>query len=337
MTAAEHTAGEPAGDQGTTTRRAAVLGHPIAHSLSPVLHTAAYRALGLTGWEYGRHDVDEDWLPGFLSGLDPTWAGLSLTMPLKHRIMDLVDHVDPLAAAVGAVNTVLVSPAGSGDTVTLTGTNTDVHGLVQALREGLASPGPFAGGPGHRAAAGTPSAERGRGKKITSAVVLGGGATAASALAALAELGCTSPRVLVRSLDRVGELTGAIARMGVTPEVVEFDLTGADPRLTYELTSADVVVSTLPPRAADPLAKGLLHDARLDEEDRPGVLLDVAYDPRPTKLAATWELMAGVAVSGERMLLHQAVEQVRLMTGYTGDLAPVVTAMDTALNQALDV
>jgi hypothetical protein len=168
-------------------RRAAVLGHPITHSLSPALHTAAYRALGLDGWEYGRHDVDEHDLETFLRDLDRSWAGLSLTMPLKHRALELVDHVDPLAAAVGAVNTVLVTPTG------LTGTNTDVYGLVQALREGL---GPAAGI--DRAA-------------VNGAVVLGGGATAASALAALAELGQTSPRVLVRSLDRTAELRAAIS------------------------------------------------------------------------------------------------------------------------------
>lgn len=285
--------------------RAAVLGHPITHSLSPALHTAAYRALGLDGWEYGRHDVDEDGLETFLADVNQDWAGLSLTMPLKHRALELVDHVEPLAAAVGAVNTVLVSPAGRG--VTLTGTNTDVYGLVQALREGLASRPP----------------------DPARAVVLGGGATAASALAALAELGCTSARVLVRSLDRIGELRAAIARMGVTPELVAADLTGADGKVARELAAADVVVSTLPPRAADRLAAAV--------GPLGGVLLDVAYDPRPTALHTAWTAAGGTAVPGERMLLHQAVEQVRLMTGHTGPLADVVAAMDAALAAALDV
>ncbi|GAB3167027.1 shikimate dehydrogenase [Myceligenerans halotolerans] len=290
--------------------RAAVLGHPIAHSLSPTLHTAAYRALGLDDWDYGRHDVAEDDLEKFLAGVDRDWAGLSLTMPLKHRALELVDHVDPPAAAVGAVNTVLVSPAGPAGGVTLTGTNTDVYGLVQALREGLSS----------------------RPAAVTNAVVLGGGATAASTLAALAELGCTSARVLVRSLDRIGELRAAIARMGVTPELAEADLTGADGQVAQELAAADVVVSTLPPRAADPLAPAVGH---LDAPR--GVLLDVAYDPRPTALHTAWAAAGGVAVSGERMLLHQAVEQVRLMTGGTGPLPGVLAAMDAALAAALDV
>lgn len=347
--------------------RAAVLGHPIAHSLSPVLHTAAYRALGLDDWEYGRHDVDEDGLETFLSGLDRRWAGLSLTMPLKHRALELVDHVDPLAAAVGAVNTVLVSPSGpAGDTaggVTLTGTNTDVYGLVQALREGLASRPAAAAGAGPAAGSddatgvSTPASASvhtaATGPAVTRALVLGGGATAASALAALAELGCTSARVLVRSLDRTGELRAAITRMGVTPQLAEADLTGADGHVVRELAAADVVVSTLPPRAADPLAAAVGHLAGHDtpphtphgtlpgapeppgtpREAPRGVLLDVAYDPRPTALHTAWAAAGGAAVSGERMLLHQAVEQVRLMTGSTGPLA----AMDAALAVALDV
>ncbi|NEC92910.1 shikimate dehydrogenase, partial [Streptomyces sp. SID12501] len=110
----------------TAVHRAAVLGHPVAHSLSPVLHAAAYAALGLDGWRYDAVDVTEDALVTFLRDLDPTWAGLSLTMPLKQTVLPLLDHVEPLAEVVGAVNTVLVHGAGAGRT--LTGANTDVHG-----------------------------------------------------------------------------------------------------------------------------------------------------------------------------------------------------------------
>lgn len=281
-----------------TTRRAAVLGHPISHSLSPVLHTAAYRALGLEGWEYTAVDVDEGDLEGCLRDVDLSWAGLSLTMPLKQVVFPLLDHVDPLAQAVGAVNTVLVGTARCG--VTLTGTNTDVHGLVAALREGGAS-------------------------RAGSAVVLGGGATAASALAALAELGCTTPRVLVRSFDRISALREAVARMGVSPsfELLERGSTVA------ALAGADAVVSTMPKHAADPWAQALLDD----DAAAGGVLIDVVYDPRPTALSAAWARAGGAVVGGERMLLHQAAEQVRLMTGRTAPLA----AMDEALAEALAV
>lgn len=289
-------------------RRAAVLGHPIAHSLSPVLHRAAYRTLGLDGWSYDAVDVTEEQLPAFVGDLDATWAGLSLTMPLKQTVLPLLDHVEPLAAVVGAVNTVLVQAGGSGRPV-LTGANTDVHGIVAALSEGLGAPGDA----GERAPART-------------AVVLGAGATAASALAALAELGCPAPVVLARSLGRTGALARAAHRMGVEPVFRSFDGAPA------ALAGADLVVSTLPPHAADDLA-ATLSAAGPAGGPRPGaVLLDVAYDPRPTALHAAWLAANGVAVPGERMLLHQAVEQVRLMTGRPGPLA----AMDAALGAALD-
>ena len=134
-----------------------MLGHPIAHSLSPVLHRTAYRQLGLD-WEYEAHDVDEAGLPGFLDGCGPQWAGLSLTMPLKRVVLPLLDDVSELVGVVGGANTVVMGPAGR------VGHNTDVAGIVEALRDIGAESGP--------------------------AVVLGGGATAASALAALHQLGC---------------------------------------------------------------------------------------------------------------------------------------------------
>lgn len=298
----------------TPSRRAAVLGHPVAHSLSPVLHTAAYRALGLAGWDYGVHDVTEDTLAGFLDDVDSdpagAWAGLSLTMPLKQAVIPLLDHVEPLAEAVGAVNTVLFTAVGG--TVTTTGTNTDVHGIVAALREGLGA----------------------EARPVAEAVVLGGGATAASALAALAELGCPSARVFVRSLDRIGPLRAAVARMGVTPSFEVFD----DTATTSALVTADAVVSTTPKYAADTWAKlltdGAAGDGGAGADDAPrGVLLDVVYDPRPTALQSAWTALGARAVGGERMLLHQAAEQVRLMTGH---MAPL-SAMDEALRAVLAV
>ncbi len=275
------------------TRRAAVLGHPVAHSLSPTLHRAAYAALGLDEWAYDPVDVTEEQLAEFVAGLSDEWAGLSLTMPLKQTVLPLLDHVEPLAQVVGAVNTVLLQ--GSGPARTLIGANTDVHGLVAALREGL-----------------------GEGRTVTRAVVLGAGATAASTLAALAELGCTQPLVLVRSVARAGGLLRAAHRMGVSPALRALD------DAPSAVLDTDVVVSTLPPHAADPVAAQLTTAPA-------GVLLDVAYDPRPTALHARWSELGGTAVGGERMLLHQAAEQVRLMTGRPAPIGD----MDAALVRAL--
>jgi len=199
------------------THRAAVLGMPIEHSLSPVLHTAAYAALGLSGWEYGRFAVDEAGLPGFVAGLGPEWAGLSLTMPLKRVALDVSDEVAPDTAAIGAANTLVRREDGSG----WLAVNTDVVGIEESLRAvGVASVG--------------------------HAVVIGAGGTAQAALAALRRLGETAPTVLVRDPARAGALRETAERLGVTPRIV-----GGFPQAP--LPAADVVISTVPAGAADAL------------------------------------------------------------------------------------
>ncbi len=194
------------------TRRAAVLGRPVGHSLSPVLHTAAYAALGLD-WAYTAIDCGQDELAGVLAGFGPDWAGLSLTMPLKRVALAFADDVDPLAAAVGAANTLVLGERRAAY-------NTDVAGIVSALRQ---------------AGADAPR----------SAVVLGAGGTAQAALAALAALGVRTPVVLVRDPARAGELRATADRLGVEPDV-RAGLPGPIP-------DADLVISTLPAGAADAL------------------------------------------------------------------------------------
>ena len=110
--------------------RAAVLGSPIDHSLSPLLHRSAYEALGLRDWSYDRFAVGgpgEPTLAEFLDGLGPEWLGFSVTMPLKEEAARLLTDVDPIARTLRSVNTVLPGPAG------WRGTNTDVYGMTQAL------------------------------------------------------------------------------------------------------------------------------------------------------------------------------------------------------------
>src|ERR1700722_14352226 len=95
--------------------KAAVLGKPIAHSLSPVLHRAAYEALGLTDWSYDLVECDEAGLADYVNSRGPDWAGLSLTMPLKRTVLPLLDHVDhlhPLRPRTGGADPVVVPPGG---------------------------------------------------------------------------------------------------------------------------------------------------------------------------------------------------------------------------------
>lgn len=277
--------------------RAAVLGHPVGHSLSPVLHRAAYEALGLTHWSYDAVDVDEPELPRFLATRGAGWSGWSLTMPLKRAVRPLLVRESELAREVGAVNTVLVAPDG------LEGYNTDVHGIVEAFGEcGVAARAP------------------GEDRRAT---VLGGGATAASALAALAELGCLDPVVHVRSAARADDLVAAAARLGMQPRLAPFDPTA----MAESIRRSDLVVSTLPSGVADDLAADDLAGgvARAAGERRP-VLLDVVYDPWPTRLAQAWSAAGAPVVGGFVMLVHQAYGQVHLMTG----LRPPVARMRAA-------
>jgi shikimate dehydrogenase len=259
------------------TSQAAVLGSPIGHSLSPVLHLAAYRGLGLSHWSYGAHEVQAPGLRTFVAGLGPQWAGLSLTMPLKEVAFEVADTVSDLAGEVGAINTLVRRPDGgwSGD-------NTDVYGVVQSLREaGVA--------------------------QVDSALVLGSGATARSVVAALAVLGCTKVTFAVRSVPRRETLDQA-RRAGLAADVVGLD------QLADVLGDAPMVVSTLPAGALNGIAPpAMTPPAPLLHSDQ--LLLDVVYSEWPTPLARSFQAAGARAVSGLEMLVHQAAEQVHLMTG----------------------
>jgi shikimate dehydrogenase len=264
--------------------RCAVLGSPIAHSLSPVLHRAAYAELGLD-WTYDAIEVDAAGLEGFVTGLDGTWRGLSLTMPLKRTVLPLLDELDPWAAVSRAANTVVL---GDGRRV---GHNTDVPGAVAALTERCA--GPFA-----------------------TAVVLGGGATAASVLLALSELGCQEARLLVRDPARAAETLAAVGRHGRGPRVQ----LGA---LTDEVRAPDILVSTVPAVAQVPEIVAAAASA--------GVVFDVLYDPWPTPLSAAAAAANRPLVGGLDLLVHQAALQVRVMTGRHAPLEVMRAAGERAL------
>ncbi|MEU5045470.1 shikimate dehydrogenase [Streptomyces griseorubiginosus] len=271
----------------TAARRAAVLGKPIAHSLSPVLHRAAYEELGLADWSYDRFELDEAALPGFVEGLGPEWAGLSVTMPLKRAVIPLLDGISETAASVETVNTVVFTEDGRR-----LGDNTDIPGMVAALRE--------------------------RGiEQVDSAAILGAGATASSALAALARI-CTGEVVAyVRSEARAAEMRQWGERLDVEVRTADW----AD---ATEALRAPLVVATTPAGATDALAHAV--------PERPAALFDVLYDPWPTELAARWSMTGGAVVGGLDLLVHQAVLQVELMTG----LGPApVEAMRKAGEHAL--
>lgn len=267
-------------------RRCGVLGDPIAHSLSPVLHRAGYAATGLD-WGYEAHRVPAGGLAAFVGSLDGSWAGLSVTMPLKLEAHARADRLTPLAELSGVVNTLVL-----GDEVV--GDNTDLPGAVAAVRER------------------TPA-------ELTTAVVLGGGATATSVGLALAELGVRHLRVAVRSPERAAGTVETVRAHPAAPavEVVLLDELAAG---RGDSAVPDLVASTVPVGVQSPALVERLASAPC--------VFDVLYDPWPTPLAAAAQ---GVVVSGLDLLVHQAALQFSLFTGRPAPLAAMREAGERAL------
>ena len=214
------------------TERLAVFGSPIAHSKSPVLHSTAYRHIGVD-WEYDSREVGAAELPGALADLDDTWRGLSLTMPLKSAAFDLADTRDAIAELTGAVNTLRFTDTGTGRR--LSGYNTDVTGILRALAT----------------------------LDVTEAAqvhILGGGSTAASAVVAAAELGALNVSIVTRSPEKSAGLVDLGHRAGLTVELVGFDTIAG-------LPTPQLVVSTLPGGSNAPVrypARVMAESALLD-------------------------------------------------------------------------
>ena len=193
--------------------RAAVLGLPVSHSLSPRLHTAGYAALGLSDWTYTAIDTSEEDLVGFVDGLDASWRGLSLTMPLKERAFAVAERVTDVARQARAINTLIRRGDGRWDA-----DNTDVHGIVESLRH---------------------TDHGGR------AVLIGAGATARSAVIALDRLG-VSDLVIAARRPTAGETLADFARTtGMAASVVPLDAWAQHP--------PPLVVSTVPVGAGEAL------------------------------------------------------------------------------------
>lgn len=243
----------------------------MAHSLSPLLHNAGYAALGLSGWRYTSAQVTEPELVGFVSLLDDSWRGLSLTMPLKEVAFEVATTVTEVARRSGAINTLVRRADGGWDA-----DNTDVHGIVASLRH----------------------VEHG-----AEAVVIGAGATARSAVVALAELGVRRVTVAARRSEQALALSAFATSQGITGRAVPLqDWADHPPAL---------VLSTVPVGASASLvASAQAGHARLDRV----TLFDVVYADWPSPLAAAVQAAGGETISGLEMLIHQAARQFELFT-----------------------
>ncbi|MDA3656171.1 shikimate dehydrogenase [Mycobacterium xenopi] len=248
-------------------RKAAILGSPVAHSRSPQLHLAAYRALGLHDWTYERIECDADELPRVVGGCGPEWVGFSVTMPGKFAALAFADEHTERAGLAGSANTLVRTPGG------WRADNTDIDGVTGAL-----------------------GAVSGR------AMVLGSGGTAPAVVVALAELGVDGLTVVARNANKVARLVDLGNRLGVATRFCDLDSAA----LAAEAADAGVLVSTIPAEVAARYAEALAGVP---------VLLDVVYDPWPTRLAAAVAAAGGRVIGGLQMLLHQAFAQVEQFTG----------------------
>ncbi|WP_144762349.1 shikimate dehydrogenase [Curtobacterium sp. 9128] len=270
----------------------AVIGSPIAHSLSPALHRAAYEVLGVP-FTYGRHEVASGELDAFVAGLGPEQRGLSLTMPLKREVLPMLDRTTPLVDELGVANTLAFRT--EGDRVVRAGANTDVEGIVRPVEALGHVPG--------------------------EATILGGGATAASALTASLRLGARLVRVFLRDTAKARDLVTLATRLGVSLEVHPLDdLEQAGPQ--------GFVVSTLPGGAAD--------DLPLTPSGPDALLFDVAYEPWPTAAAARWQGAGGRVLNGLDMLAEQAIGQIRFfLSGDDDELLPDEAAVRRAMRTSV--
>jgi shikimate dehydrogenase len=262
--------------------KAAVLGTPISHSLSPVLHLAAYAQLGLSH-SYEAIEMDERELPVFISQLDSTWLGFSLTMPLKEAAFLVATETSEMAKLTYSINTLVLRDGIFAD-------NTDVYGIAQSVREATST-------------------------KPKSALIIGAGATARSAIAALNGLGTSSVVVLARNQIKAASCIDLGNTLGITIDTTD--------KVSDSLFATDLVINTTPSGVADQYV-GSLSLAK-------GVLLDVIYSPWPTELARAWSAKRLEVIPGYEMLLHQAVRQVELMTGQFPDVENMRSLMLKAL------
>ncbi|MDR2083091.1 MAG: hypothetical protein LBP35_05815 [Candidatus Ancillula trichonymphae] len=273
--------------------QAAVIGTPVEQSKSPILHSAAYAALGIAGgWKYTKCEVSEDSLRAFVQQLDGSWAGFSVTMPLKSAVIQYLDEISAEATQTNAVNTVVVkTDENKTRGLHLSGCNTDIYGIRQAFYEAssLANHEELQGG----------------------GIILGSGATARSAANAL-------KTVLQNSASK--RITVISRRKPAWIQEVELDWCSFEnhTRINQLMNSSEYAVSTLPWGAAKSL------------------LPTIFPQTFPKVLECAFPKVLPFSIGGERMLIHQAVLQVELMTEHLGlrfEADKIVEVMATALKK----
>jgi len=270
-----------------------VVGSPIDHSKSPAIHRAAYSVLGLD-WQYGRLDVAKGGLRQVLDNAPEALCGFSVTMPLKEEAARNAVFRDEFVQRSGAANTLMRDESG------WRAYNTDVYGIVKAVRPALEAAAPVI-------------------------LIIGSGATAFSAMMAAGLLGACEVLVFARNRTTRKQLVHFGRESGLKVRAVR--------RFASAISKADFTISTLPARALDTLAARLKE--RAPQAIRGG-LLDVAYDPWPSLAGQVWASAGKPVVSGLDMLIWQAIAQLRIFTtGNPNQELPNEVAVVEAMRHAV--
>ncbi|MDN6351818.1 MAG: shikimate dehydrogenase [Corynebacterium sp.] len=255
----------------------AVLGRPVEHSLSPVIHQGSAGALGVDPFTYVRVEAGEPReVRRLLAKAPDSVAVFSVTMPCKSEAQDLADEINDRAQRIGSANTLV--PLGQGR---WQADNTDVDGVSTCLAH--VAPGGLSGGHG---------------------VVVGNGGTARPAVAAMAAAGIGSVTVLARS-ERALNLQSLVESYGMTFDWARLD----DPTVTIVCAAADVLVSTVPAQGVD------RESGRADAFARAAAVVDVIYDPHPTDVLSAAREAGRPVADGLLMLAGQGAEQFEAFTG----------------------
>ncbi|AKK06045.1 shikimate-5-dehydrogenase, fungal AROM-type [Corynebacterium mustelae] len=274
--------------------RAAVLGKPIEHSLSPVLHNAGYTALGLSNWQYDRIECDESDLAQVLSNSSNQYRGFSVTMPGKFQALALADEATERARLIGSANTLV-----RRNETSWVADNTDCDGIIGAINVLF----------------NRDDANKKRFSASEYAVIIGAGGTARPAVWAVAQLGVKRVIIVNRS-DRSLEFDSLAQFLGVNLE-----FRGFDTALAEICAKAAVIISTVP-SVGIPDYVPIIAQAPI---------IDVIYDPWPTLLVETAHRNGISAVGGHVMLAHQAYGQFEQFTGYAAPRDAMWLALCRAL------
>jgi quinate dehydrogenase len=279
-------------DPSSLERVAYLVGFPIAHSLSPLLHHTIYSSIGQ---QWGQVLYETRDLNAFLEQMrtDPKFLGSSVTMPYKVAIIPHLDELTPEGAAIGAINTLFVRDDESGRR-RYCGTNTDCVGIREAFLQNVSDPSIYHGKP---------------------ALVVGGGGTARAAVYALQNfLGCSPIYMVNRDASEVNAVMDECNARGFGQDIVHVSTIEQAEQVDAPCAVVSAVPDFSPVSEEEKIARQVL--ATLLRSAEKGALLEMCYHPSPkTEIAGLATNLGWQVIMGTEAMIGQGLEQARLWTG----------------------